>query len=108
MKVAPIGVFGLMGVTVSKFGLKALIPLGKLTCTIYGSMMFFVLVILGLIAKMVGINIFSLIKVVKDELILAYTTASSEAVLPRLITKNGGLWLLKNYCILCYSNWLFI
>ena len=87
MKVAPIGVFGLLGVTVSKFGLKALIPLGKLASTIYGSMLFFVIVILGLIAKMFGINIFSLIKVVKDEIILAYTTASSEAVLPKLMVK---------------------
>ena len=87
MKVAPIGVFGLLGVTVSKFGLKALIPLGKLASTIYGSMLFFVIVILGLIAKMFGINIFALMKVVKDEIILAYTTASSEAVLPRIMVK---------------------
>ncbi|NNU75135.1 cation:dicarboxylate symporter family transporter [Clostridium estertheticum] len=96
MKVAPIGVFGLMGVTVSKFGLKSLIPLGKLTFTVYGCMIFFVLVILGLIAKMVGINIFSLIKVLKDEIILAYTTASSEAVLPRVMNKMESFGCSKS------------
>ena len=87
MKVAPIGVFGLIGVTVSKFGLSSLIPLGKLVITVYGAMIFFVFVILGLVGKISGIRIISLIKVLKDELILAYTTASSEAVLPKLMEK---------------------
>lgn len=87
MKVAPLGVFGLIGVTVSKFGLNSLIPLGKLIITVYGAMIFFVFVILALIAKMFGINIFAIIKILKDEVILAYTTASSEAVLPKLMEK---------------------
>jgi proton glutamate symport protein len=87
MKVAPFGVFGLIGITVSKFGLAALIPLGKLAITTYGAMIFFVIVILGLVAKIVNINIFSFIKLLKNELILAYSTASSETVLPRLMQK---------------------
>lgn len=37
MKVAPFGVFALIGVTVSKFGVKSLIPLGKLAITTYGN-----------------------------------------------------------------------
>lgn len=87
MKVAPFGVFALIGITVSKFGLPALIPLGKLAITVYGAMIFFAIVVLGLVAKIVHINIFSFIKLLKDELILAYSTASSEAVLPRLMQK---------------------
>ncbi|NMM64863.1 cation:dicarboxylase symporter family transporter [Clostridium sp. P21] len=87
MKTAPFGVFALIGVTVSKFGVKSLIPLGKLAITTYGAMFFFVLVILGCIAKFVGTSIFTLIKVLKDELILAYSTASSETVLPRIMDK---------------------
>ncbi|MPQ31306.1 cation:dicarboxylase symporter family transporter [Clostridium estertheticum] len=87
MKVAPIGVFGLIGITVSKFGLSALIPLGKLAITVYGAMILFVIVVLGLVAKMVHINIFSFIKLLKDELILAFSTASSETVLPRIMQK---------------------
>ena len=87
MKVAPFGVFALIGGTVSKFGLQSLIPLGKLVITTYGAMIFFVIVVLGLIAKLFGINIINVIKVLKDELILAYTTASSETVLPKIMEK---------------------
>ena len=88
MKFAPIGVFGLIAVTVSKFGLSSLIPLGKLALLVYGAMIFFVIVVLGITAKLVKINIFTLIKVVKDELILAFSTSSSETVLPRLMEKT--------------------
>lgn len=87
MKVAPLGVFGLIGVTVSKFGLASLIPLAKLVITVYGAMIFFIFVVLALVGKVCGINILSIIKILKDELILAYTTASSEAVLPKLMEK---------------------
>lgn len=87
MKTAPIGVFSLIGVTVSKFGLKSLIPLGKLAITTYGAMVFFVFVVLGLIAKLVGTNIMKIIKILKAELILAYSTSSSETVLPKIIEK---------------------
>ncbi|MGE7905827.1 cation:dicarboxylate symporter family transporter [Peribacillus sp. NPDC094092] len=87
MKFAPIGVFALIGVTISKFGLESLIPLGKLVLSVYGSMIFFVIVILGLIAKLVGFNIFTLIKLLKEELILAFSTASSESVLPKIMEK---------------------
>lgn len=87
MKLAPLGVFGLIGVTVSKFGLTSLIPLGKLIVTVYGAMIFFIFIVLGIVAKIAGTSIITLMKVLKDELILAYTTASSEAVLPRLMEK---------------------
>jgi proton glutamate symport protein len=87
MKFAPVGVFALIGVTVSKFGLGSLIPLGKLMILVYATMAFFIIVVLGGIAKLVGINIFHLFVVLKDELLLAYSTASSESVLPRVIQK---------------------
>ncbi|MDQ0882051.1 Na+/H+-dicarboxylate symporter [Peribacillus sp. V2I11] len=54
---------------------------------VYATMFFFVFVVLGLIAKLAGTNIFILMKILKDELILAFTTASSESVLPMLIAK---------------------
>lgn len=87
MKFAPIGVFGLIGVTVSKFGLQSLIPLGKLALLVYATMIFFIIIVLGIIAKMAGTSIFRLMKVLKDELLLAFTTASSETVLPRIMEK---------------------
>lgn len=87
MKFAPFGVFGLIGVTVSKFGLSSLIPLGKLMILVYVTMIFFVIVVLGAVAKFVGSNVFHIIKLLKDELILAYSTSSSETVLPRIMEK---------------------
>ena len=87
MKYAPVGVFGLIAVTVANFGFASLIPLGKLVVLVYGAILFFALVVLGITAKMFSINIFTLFKILKDELILAYSTASSETVLPRIMQK---------------------
>ncbi|MGE1163647.1 cation:dicarboxylase symporter family transporter [Peribacillus simplex] len=87
MKFAPFGVFALIGVTVAKFGIATLVPLGNLVVAVYVTMVFFVFVVLGIIAKMSGTSIFVILKVLKDELILAFTTASSESVLPRLMDK---------------------
>ncbi|PHA01859.1 glutamate:protein symporter [Bacillus pseudomycoides] len=87
MKFAPVGVFALIAVTVAKFGVGTLLPLGKLVLAVYVTVILFVVVVLGLNAKMVGVNIFTLMKVLKEELILSFTTASSEAVLPNLMRK---------------------
>ncbi|MBB6444993.1 cation:dicarboxylate symporter family transporter [Bacillus benzoevorans] len=87
MKFAPFGVFALIGVTVSKFGIASLMPLGKLVILVYATMAFFIIVVLGLVAKLAGFNIFRLIGILKDELILAYSTSSSETVLPKIMEK---------------------
>jgi proton glutamate symport protein len=87
MKFAPLGVFALIGVTVSEFGVKSLVPLSKLLVTVYGSMAFFIFIVFGIIARIIGIRITNLFKILKDELILAYSTSSSETVLPKLMEK---------------------
>ncbi|MGX1902357.1 cation:dicarboxylate symporter family transporter [Thermolongibacillus altinsuensis] len=91
MKFAPFGVFALIGVTVSKFGVESLIPLSKLVIVVYATMIFFVFIVLGIVAKLVGLNIIHLIKILKDELVLAYSTASSETVLPKVMEKMEKL-----------------
>lgn len=96
MKFAPLGVFALIGITVSKYGIASLIPLGKLVIVIYLTMLFFVIVILGITAKIFGYNIFSLLALLKDEIILAFSTASSETVLPRLIEKVESIGVPKH------------
>ncbi|HEY4623406.1 MAG TPA: cation:dicarboxylase symporter family transporter, partial [Solibacillus sp.] len=96
MKFAPIGVFALIGVTVSKFGLSSLVPLGKLAILVYATMIFFVIVVLGITARIFGINIFKLIRMIKDELLLAYTTSSSETVLPRIMLKTEKMGAPKD------------
>ncbi len=87
MKFAPIGVFGLIGVTVSKFGVGSLIPLGKLVLAVYIGMFLFVVIVLGLIAKLCGTSLMAIVRILKDELILAFSTASSETALPKMMVK---------------------
>lgn len=91
MKLAPIGVFGLIGVTVAQFGLQSLIPLGKLAIVTYGSMLFFVIVVFAIIAKICGVNLFKMLRMLKDELLLSFSTASSETVLPKIMEKMERL-----------------
>lgn len=87
MMFAPFGVFGLIAATVASFGFSSLLPLLKLAVVVYGAIFFFIFVILGFVAKFCGFNILTLIKILKDELILAFSTASSETVLPRMMEK---------------------
>ncbi|WP_240416280.1 cation:dicarboxylate symporter family transporter [Paenibacillus periandrae] len=87
MKFAPIGVFGLIGVTVSKFGVGSLIPLGKLVLAVYIGMFLFVVIVFGLIAKLCGTSLMAIVRILKDELILAFSTASSETALPKMMEK---------------------
>lgn len=87
MKFAPLGVFGLIGVTVSKFGVGSLIPLGKLVLAVYLGMFLFVFIVLGLIAKLCGTSLMTIIRILKDELILAFSTASSETAMPKMMEK---------------------
>ncbi|KPN83958.1 Na+/H+-dicarboxylate symporter [Apilactobacillus kunkeei] len=87
MKLSPIGVCALIGVTLAELGVSALAPLSYFVLLTYLTMMVFVLVVMGLAARIFGFKITDLLKVVKEEAILAFSTASSEAALPRSIDK---------------------
>lgn len=87
MRYAPVGVFALIAVTVANFGFASLWPLAKLVILVHAAIILFALVVLGIVARICGLRIWILIRILKDELILAYSTASSESVLPRIIEK---------------------
>lgn len=87
MKFAPIGVFGLIGMTVGEMGFSALAPLGLFVVIAYATMIIFVVVVMGIVARIFGFKFWSLMNVIKDEIGIAFSTASSEATLPRLIDK---------------------
>ncbi|MCY1213189.1 Proton/glutamate-aspartate symporter [compost metagenome] len=87
MAYAPIGVFALIAVTVANFGFASLLPLAKLVVLVYFAIAFFAFMVLGLVARLFGFSITRLMRIFKDELVLAYSTASSETVLPRIIEK---------------------
>jgi aerobic C4-dicarboxylate transport protein len=91
MVVAPIGAFGAMAFTVGNFGVKALLPLGRLMLDVYVTMFLFVFVVLNLICRYYGFSLWNFLKYIKDEIILVLGTSSSEPALPRMLTK------LENY-----------
>ena len=87
MRAAPIGAFGAIAFTVGKFGVGSLVSLGALVATFYLTSILFVVLILGLVARLAGFSIFRLIRYLRDELLLVLGTSSSEAALPSLIRK---------------------
>ena len=87
MYLAPIGALGGMAFAIGKYGLKTLIPLGKLMGTMYLTMAFFIVVVLGLILKYYQLSIFKLIKNIKEELLIVFATSSSEPAMPSLMNK---------------------
>ena len=96
MKVAPIGAFGAMAFTIGKYGLKTLLPLGKLLLCVYLTSALFVFLVLGLIARLHGFSLWKFLKYVKEELLLVLGTSSSEVALPRMIVKLERLGCSKS------------
>ena len=96
MKVAPIGAFGAMAFTIGKYGLRTLLPLGKLLLCVYLTSALFVFVVLGLIARFHGFSLWKLLKYFKEELLLVLGTSSSEVALPRIILKLERLGCSKS------------
>jgi len=91
MKVAPLGAFGAMAVTIGKYGVGTLASLGKLMAVFYLTCLIFIFVVLGGIARLAGFSIWKFIKYIKEELLIVLGTSSSESVLPRMINKLENL-----------------
>jgi aerobic C4-dicarboxylate transport protein len=87
VRAAPIGAFGAMAFTIGRYGAESLIQLGMLILTFYITALLFVIVVLGLIARMAGFSIFKLISYIREELFIVLGTSSSESVLPQLMEK---------------------
>jgi aerobic C4-dicarboxylate transport protein len=87
MYAAPVGAFGAMAFTIGKYGISTLTSLGKLIGLFYGTSIFFVVVVLGGIAAANRINMFKLLRYLREELLVVLGTSSSESVLPQLMRK---------------------
>ena len=96
MKVAPIGAFGAMAFTIGKYGVGSLLQLGKLMGTFYLTCLIFILVVLGIIARVHGFSILKFIRYIKEELLIVLGTSSSESVLPRMMAKLENLGVKKS------------
>jgi aerobic C4-dicarboxylate transport protein len=87
MKLAPIGAFGAIAFTIGEFGIGSLVNLAALVGTFYLTSLIFVIVVLGIVARLAGFSIFAMIKYLREELLLVLGTSSSEAALPSLMEK---------------------
>ena len=96
VKLAPIGAFGAMAFTVGQYGLNSLGRLAGLVGTFYLTSVLFVIVVLGIVAKLSGFSIFRFIAYIKDELLIVLGTSSSETVLPQLMQKMEALGAPKS------------
>jgi len=87
MYAAPVGAFGAMAFTIGKYGIGALVNLAALVGTFYATSLLFVILVLGLIARVAGFSLWGLVRYIKDELFLVLGTSSSESAMPSLIEK---------------------
>ena len=87
MAVAPIGAFGAMAYTVGNFGLRTLLPLGRLMADVYLTMALFIFVVLNLIARWYRFSLWEFLKYIREEILIVLGTSSSEAALPRMLDK---------------------
>ena len=87
MKLAPLGAGGAMAFTVGKYGVQSLTPLLKLMGSFYLTCLLFVLLVLGVVARMAGFSILLFLRYIRDELLVVLGTSSSEVALPPLMLK---------------------
>ncbi len=93
---APIGVFGAIASTVGRNGIGILSSYAKLIIITYLSLALFVCIVLFIVCKIVKIPFGHLIYVLKEPALLAFTTASSEAALPKAMEVMEEFGVPKN------------
>nr|WP_175802988.1 C4-dicarboxylate transporter DctA [Burkholderia anthina] len=87
IKLAPLGVLGAIAFTTGKYGVASLKQLGYLVAVFYLSCFVFVTVVLGIVMRLAGFSVFKLIRYLREELSIVLGTASSDAVLPQVMSK---------------------
>ena len=87
MYVAPLAAFGAMAFTVGKFGFATLNNLAQLVAAVYLTSLLFVIVGFGIVAQIFHLRLWRIIKYFKDELLIAFSATSGEAMIPQAIMK---------------------
>jgi aerobic C4-dicarboxylate transport protein len=96
VRVAPLGVLGAVAYTVGKYGVGSLRQLLSLVVLYYGALTLFVVVVLGFVMWLAGMNIFKFLAYLREELTIVLATASSDAVLPQIMKKLERLGVKKS------------
>ena len=87
VRLAPLGALGAVAFTVGRYGIGSIASLGRLIATFYVACLFFVLVVLGLVARLHGFSLWKLLRYTREELLIVLGTSATEPVLPRLLVK---------------------
>ena len=87
MKFAPVGVFGAISATIGQNGIKILASYTKLIGITYLSLIAFVIIVLVVACRIINVPFLGILKTIKDPALLAFTTASSEAALPKAMSQ---------------------
>jgi aerobic C4-dicarboxylate transport protein len=95
MMLAPIGAGSAMAFTVGKYGVHSLAPLLKLMGSFYLTCLLFILIVLGVVARLAGFSILLFLRYIRDELLVVLGTSSSEVALPQLMLKLERLGCSK-------------
>lgn len=86
MLFAPIGIFGAIAYTVGSNGIEILFNYGKIIVSLYVALAVFVLIVLVIACKLVNISLGNLLRAIREPALLTFTTASSEAALPKAMS----------------------
>ncbi|MBR1220415.1 cation:dicarboxylase symporter family transporter [Bradyrhizobium sp. U87765 SZCCT0131] len=87
MRFAPLGAFGAMAATVGGYGGAALAHLAEVVVLFFACAALFVLVVLGAVAALARLSIFRILGLIREEIMLVFSTSSSEVAFPRLMQK---------------------
>ena len=87
MYLAPLAALGAMAFTIGKYGVGTLGSFGKLIGGVYFTSLIFIVLVLGSICRMNRVPLWKFLNYIKDEILIAFATASTEAVLPRMMVK---------------------
>jgi proton glutamate symport protein len=85
MAFAPIGVFAAIAATVGAKGLAILFTLGKLIALMYFGLALFVVVVVGGVSYLIRVPFLTFAKAIREPFLIAFSTASSEAALPKAL-----------------------
>jgi aerobic C4-dicarboxylate transport protein len=95
VKAAPVGAFGAMAFTIGRYGIRTLLPLGKMLLCVYLTSGLFVFLVLGLVARLHGFSLWKFLRYIQEEILIVVGTSSSESALPRMMTKLERLGCSK-------------
>jgi proton glutamate symport protein len=96
MAFAPVGVFAAIAATVGSKGLGILLTLGKLVGLMYFGLVIFALIVLGIVSYLIRVPFLTFVKAIREPMLIAFTTASSEAALPKALEIMERFGVPKN------------